>query len=84
MIKCNDPRLIDKGWQRYLLGSLHEELPYPEVPIKVYYRSRGKAEEERAGALLEMEQAAAVLAPGTVLDSPAEVVAHELHAVADA
>ena len=46
VIKCNDPRLIDKGWQRYLLGALHEALPFPEVPIKVYYRSRGCAEEE--------------------------------------
>lgn len=45
VIKCNDPRLIDKGWQRYLLGCLHEALPFPEVPIKVYYRSRARAEE---------------------------------------
>jgi GTP-binding protein len=44
VIKCNEPRLIDKGWQRYLLGSFHEELPFLEVPIKVYYRSRGKTE----------------------------------------
>ncbi len=44
VIKCNDPRLIDKGWQRYLLGSLHEELPFEEVPIKVYYRSRSSGE----------------------------------------
>ena len=46
VVKCNDPRLIDKGWQRYLLGSLHEALPFEEVPIKVYYRSRGNAEAE--------------------------------------
>jgi GTP-binding protein len=46
VIKCNDPRLIDKGWQRYLLGSLHEALPFEEVPIKIYYRSRGNAEGE--------------------------------------
>jgi GTP-binding protein len=44
VVKCNDPRLIDKGWQRYLLGALHEELPFEEVPIKVYYRSRASAE----------------------------------------
>ena len=44
VVKCNDPRLIDKGWQRYLLGAMHEALPFPEVPIKVYYRSRGAAE----------------------------------------
>jgi GTP-binding protein len=46
VIKCNDPRLIDKGWQRYLLGALHEALPFEEVPIKVYYRSRTSAEPE--------------------------------------
>jgi GTP-binding protein len=44
VIKCNDPELIDKGWQRYLLGAMHEALPFPEVPIKVYYRSRGRSE----------------------------------------
>jgi len=44
VVKCNDPRLVDKGWQRYLVGSLHEALPFPEVPIKVYYRSRGRAD----------------------------------------
>jgi GTP-binding protein len=44
VIKCNEPRLIDKGWQRYLLGAFHEELPFLEVPIKVYYRSRGGSE----------------------------------------
>lgn len=42
VVKCNDPRLLDKGWQRYLMGSLHEELPFSEVPIKIHYRSRGK------------------------------------------
>ncbi len=47
VIKCNDPRLIDKGWQRYLLGALHEELPFEEVPIKIYYRGRGRAEGEQ-------------------------------------
>jgi GTP-binding protein len=46
VIKCNDPRLIDKGWQRYLLGALHEALPFEEVPIKVYYRSRTSSEPE--------------------------------------
>ncbi|MBS0266258.1 MAG: ribosome biogenesis GTPase Der [Planctomycetes bacterium] len=44
VVKCNDPKLIDKGWQRYLVGALHDMLPFPEVPIKVYYRSRVKAE----------------------------------------
>jgi GTP-binding protein len=49
VLKCNEARLIDKGWQRYLLGVLRDELPFPEVPIKVHYRSRvaaGEAGEE--------------------------------------
>jgi len=44
VVKCNEPKLIDKGWQRFLLTALHDALPFPEVPIKVYYRSRGRAE----------------------------------------
>ncbi|MGE5195123.1 MAG: ribosome biogenesis GTPase Der [Deltaproteobacteria bacterium] len=46
VVKCNEPRLIDKGWRRYLLGAFHEELPFPEIPIKIYYRSRGGAAED--------------------------------------
>jgi GTP-binding protein len=46
VVKCNEPSLIDRGWQRYLLTALHDELPFPEVPIKVYYRSRGRSEGE--------------------------------------
>ena len=44
----------------------------------------GQTAEEWARPLLHREQAAAVLAPGAVLDFAAEMVAHELHAVADA
>lgn len=49
VLKCNDAQLIDKGWQRYLQGVFREELPFPEVPIKVHYRSRGAEEGEGAG-----------------------------------
>jgi len=40
VVKCNDPRVVDKSWRRYLLGVFHDQLPFAEVPIKVYYRSR--------------------------------------------
>jgi GTP-binding protein len=40
VIKCNDPKLFEPRWKRYLLGVLHEELPYHEVPIKLYFRAR--------------------------------------------
>jgi GTP-binding protein len=45
VLKCNDPALVDEGWKRYLLGVLHEELPYHEVPIKLYFRPRSKPDE---------------------------------------
>jgi len=41
VLKCNDPTLFDKNWKRYLVGRLREELPYKEVPIKVYFRGKG-------------------------------------------
>jgi GTPase len=45
VLKCNDPVLLDEGWKRYLLGVLHEELPYPEIPIRLYFRQREKPDE---------------------------------------
>ena len=47
VLKCNDAELIDRSWQRYLQGVFHETLPFPEVPLKVHYRSRGSGEEHR-------------------------------------
>lgn len=40
VVKCNDPDLFDESWKRYLLGYFREELPFREVPIKVYLRGR--------------------------------------------
>ncbi len=45
MLKCNDPGCFDEGWKRYLLGVLHEELPFPEIPIRLYFRQREKPDE---------------------------------------
>jgi len=45
VLKCNDPVLLDEAWKRYLLGVLHEELPYAEVPIRLYFRLREKPDE---------------------------------------
>lgn len=44
VLKCNDPRLFTNSWKRYLLGVLQQELPFNEVPIKLYMRP--KTEEE--------------------------------------
>lgn len=48
VLKCNDPKIIDKSWQRYLMGVFHEELPFTEVPIKVIYRTRAKSDDDRS------------------------------------
>jgi GTP-binding protein len=50
VIKCNDPDLFSHNWKRYLLGVLHQELPFHEVPIKLYFRGREDEEEARRGA----------------------------------
>jgi GTPase len=36
----NEPQLISKPYQRYLLGKFRDELPFNEVPIKLYLRRR--------------------------------------------
>ncbi|QDU37768.1 GTPase Der [Maioricimonas rarisocia] len=45
VIKCNDPKLFEPNWKRYLLGALREELPFKEVPIRLYFR--GREEDDR-------------------------------------
>lgn len=51
VVKCNDARLFGDSWKRYLLGVLRERLPFPEVPIKLYFRSRvDEEEQDSAGA----------------------------------
>lgn len=46
---CSDPNSFDRTYMRYLLGALREELPFGEIPIKVYLRQReSHTLEERA------------------------------------
>src|SRR5918996_2777813 len=40
----NDPRLISKPYQRYLLGKFRDELNFSEVPIKLYLRRKHPAD----------------------------------------
>jgi GTPase len=40
VIKCNEPKLFDESWKRYLLGFLREVSPFHEVPIRMIMRSR--------------------------------------------
>lgn len=37
---CNDPKLIDASYERYLLNFCRDSLPFAEVPIKMYLRKR--------------------------------------------
>ncbi len=61
----NDPRLISKPYQRYLLGKFREKLSFDEVPIKLYLRRRHPADlrddvasdEEESGETDEVESA---------------------------
>jgi GTP-binding protein len=48
VVKCNDPSLFEPRWRRYLLGVIQEELPFREVPVKLYFR--GRDDESPAGA----------------------------------
>lgn len=40
VVKCNEPKLFDESWKRYLLGFLREVSPFQEVPIRMILRSR--------------------------------------------
>ena len=40
VIFTNDPRALSQQYQRYLLGVFRDQLPCPEVPIKLYLRQR--------------------------------------------
>ncbi len=44
VLKCNDPQLFDNSWKRFLLGVLQQELPFNEVPIKLYMRPKTQDE----------------------------------------
>ena len=54
-MKCNDQKLFSESWKRYLSGVLREELPFKEIPIKIYYRPKD-AKEETGPSLDMVEQ----------------------------
>jgi GTP-binding protein len=37
---CNDPQSLDETYRRYLLGVFRDNLPFSEIPIKLYLRRR--------------------------------------------
>ncbi|MCA8922420.1 MAG: ribosome biogenesis GTPase Der [Planctomycetes bacterium] len=43
LLFCNDPKLFDAGYRRYLAGQLREHTPWREVPVRLAFRPRDSA-----------------------------------------
>ena len=56
VMKCNDPDLFSNSWKRYLLGVLQEELPFSEVPIKLYLRAKTEEDDRFPNDILDQEE----------------------------
>ena len=41
MISASAPRSVSDPYRRYLLNAFRKELPFREVPIRLYVRGRG-------------------------------------------
>jgi GTP-binding protein len=41
----NDPKSLSQQYQRYLLGIFRDNLPFSEVPIKLYLRKRASSDQ---------------------------------------
>jgi GTP-binding protein len=53
----NDPQLISKTYQRYLLNTFRDELSFNEVPIKLYLRRRHPADlRDDVGATIDVKE----------------------------
>ena len=46
VLKCNEPKLFDKNWKRFLMGYIREKLPFKEVPVRLYFRGKNGQDEE--------------------------------------
>jgi len=40
LLFCNEPKSFSATYRRYLLGVFRDQLPFGEVPIKLYLRKR--------------------------------------------
>lgn len=43
VLHVNKPELFEEQYQRYIINRLREELPFPEVPIRLIFRARSRA-----------------------------------------
>jgi GTPase len=60
----NSPDLFDKTYQRYLIKTFRDKLPFKDVPIKLYLRKRTREDAPPIEqALREQAEAAAAAAP---------------------
>ena len=78
VVKCNEPKIFDEAWKRYLLGFMREVSPFQEVPIRLLLRSR--SDEDKQLDLPDMAMANAI--DEDDLDSE-EVSEHELEVPVD-
>jgi len=53
IIKCNDPILFDESWKRYLESCIRDDLPFDEVPMRLYWRPRTEAIEKQFDDAIE-------------------------------
>jgi GTP-binding protein len=65
----NRPELFTPNYQRFLLNRLREQLPYPEVPIKLIVRARKRADLDDllTGEYARRKEAEALAAAGATL-----------------
>jgi GTPase len=40
VVFVNDPRLVSRDYERFLLNRLRQALPFEEIPIRLWMRSR--------------------------------------------
>lgn len=64
VIVCNEPAAFSAQYRRYLLGALRDNLPFSEVPIKLYLHKRsqrGDNKKKRRSPARDAQDAASVL-----------------------
>jgi GTP-binding protein len=50
VMMCNDPGAFTPEYRRYLLSVLRDELPFGEVPIRLYFRKHGQTDQPHRGS----------------------------------
>ena len=53
VLVVNNPDFVDESYKRFMINRFRELLPYPEVPIRLLIRPRGKGAAPPEGEALE-------------------------------